>query len=145
MPAAPPDPPFHVRVAVSTTERKSRGHDAAIDSRGDAAIDTADATASSMVVGTMNALSRTPKGMLGSDQMESNMHIQHADLHDHSLIDDADTHHHQTHHPHHHHLSSMELTIEESMQLTSSSLNLAPTISEVKARNNDIDIIGQYH
>jgi hypothetical protein len=66
------------------------------------------------------------------------MHIQH----DHSLIDDADIHHHQTHH---HHLSSMELTNEDSMQLTSSSINLAPTISEVKARNNDIDIIGQYH
>ena len=82
--------------------------------------------------------------MLGSDQMKSSMYIQHADLHDHSLIDDTDTHHHQTHH-HHHHLSSMELTNEDSMQLTSSSINLAPTISEVKARNNDIDIIGQYH
>jgi hypothetical protein len=126
MPAAAPDPPFHVRVAVSTTRR-----------RGDA---TDDDTASGIVVGTKNSLSRSPKAMLGSNQMESSMHIQH----DHSLIDDADIHHHQTHH-HHHHLSSMELTIEDSMQLTSSSINLAPTISEVKARNNDIDIIGQYH
>lgn len=124
MPAAAPDPPFHVRVAISTTRR-----------RGDA-ID--DATASGIVEGTKNSLSRSPKGMLGSDQMESSMHIQH----DHSLIDDADIHHHQTHH---HHLSSMELTNEDSMQLTSSSINLAPTISEVKARNYDVDIIGQYH
>ena len=119
MPAAAPDPPFHVRVAVSTTRRRE------------------DATASGIVEGMTNSLSRSPKGMLGSDHMESSMHIQH----DHSFIDDADIHHHQTHH-HHHHLSSIN---EDSMQLTSSSINLAPTISEVKARNYDIDIIGQYH
>lgn len=105
--------------------------------------DADNGSSSGIVVGTMNSLSRSPKGLLGSGLMESSMHIQHADLDDHSLIDDADTHHH--HQTHHHHLSSMELTNEESMQFTSSSLNLAPTISEVKARNNDVDIIGQYH
>ena len=113
MPAAAPDPPFHVRVA--TRKRKEALSDIHHDDDQSLVVDR-----STIIVAGHN---------------------------DSQVLQDADT---NTHHQHHdHHLSSMmELTTEESMMLqltSSSSINLAPTISEVRKRNNDVDIIGLYH
>ena len=119
MPAAAPDPPFHVRVA---TRKKKKEALSDIHHDDDQSL-VVDRRSTIIVAGHNNS----------------------------QVLQDADTHtHHQSHHQHHdHHLSSMmELTNEESMELqltSSSSINLAPTISEVRKRNNDVDIIGLYH
>ena len=121
MPAAAPDPPFHVRVA--TRKKKKKEEEEEGNSSGMHDYQSLVVDRSTVIVAGHN---------------------------DSQVLQDADTHtQHQSHHQHHdHHLSSMmELTNEESMELqltSSSSINLAPTISEVRKRNNDVDIIGLY-